>query len=73
MEIGVFGVPTHAAPQHVEEDSRSGLASATIQSLVQEEEIAKGTSKQSSLAMRTILVQGQVRLWNKLTCKKGMI
>jgi hypothetical protein len=62
MEIGVVGVPTHAAPQHVEEDSKSGLASATIQSLGQEEGLARVTSKQSSFAMKRILVD-QVGNW----------
>ncbi len=57
MEIGEHGLHTPAVLQHVVEDFRSDLASATIQRLVQVEGLAKETSKQFSFVMSRLHAQ----------------
>jgi hypothetical protein len=57
MEIGVSGLHTPAVLQHVVEDFRSDLVSATTQRLVQVEGLAKETSKQFSFVISRIHAQ----------------
>ena len=60
METGDNGLHILAAPQLVEEDFRSDLASATIRHLLVVGDLAKETSKQFSFAMSRILVHLEV-------------